>query len=257
MRKPTRVRAALFLAAMPAGLLAQSGNGVIAGVVKRSMDSIAVAMADVTLDSASTTIATDSSGAFTIRGVAPGAHQVHVRKVGYESTVASAIVSGDRPTQVIVLLQPAAQTLTTVKVSGRTIELPSRYAGIAERANRNHAALFTAKDFAEEFTDRTKDVLQRLPGVNVNDRSVTFARCQDTGKLPSMFGGTGSGTARVQVYVDGVRQAQSIAGNVNDVLNSIHPASIELMEVYTGIGRIPAEFVNDACAVIAIWTKAY
>jgi hypothetical protein len=29
------------------------------------------------------------------------------------------------------------------------------------------------------------------------------------------------------------------------------------MEVYTGIARIPGEYLEDACAVIAIWTKAY
>jgi len=29
------------------------------------------------------------------------------------------------------------------------------------------------------------------------------------------------------------------------------------MEVYSGITQIPTEFLDDACAVIVIWTKAY
>ena len=259
MTRLARFTATLCLAAVPiAGLTAQDAqHGTITGIVRRSVDSLPVSTALVALDNSAASTTTDSTGAFVLRGIGSGAHVIHVRKVGYAPATVSAAVSPDHPSGVLVLLQPAAQTLTTVMVSGRAIEVPSRFAGIAERTNRNHGALFTAKDFAEEFTDRTQDVLQRLPGVNVNDRSVTFARCQDTGGLPGPFGGTVSGRARVQVYVDGTRQALSSSGNVSDILSSIHPASIELMEVYTGIGRIPGEFVNDACAVIAIWTKAY
>ncbi len=242
----------MVICAARAGAQATRG-GMITGLVRRSIDSLPVALATVTLDSSTATAMADSSGRFEFRGVTAGTHQIRVRKVGYDSATAAVLVSADGPSQVHVLLQPTAQPLTAVQVAGRTVEVPSRYAGIAVRANRNHGALFTAKDFADEFTDRTKDILQRLPGVNVNDRSVTFARCQDAGTLPSIFGGTGHNAARVQVYVDGVRQG----GTVSDILNSIHPSSIELMEVYTGTARLPAEFANDACAAIAIWTKAY
>ena len=43
------------------------------------------------------------------------------------------------------------------------------------------------------------------------------------------------------------------AVNYNSQL--VSPADIELMEVYTGVARLPAEYINDACAVIAVWTK--
>jgi hypothetical protein len=33
--------------------------------------------------------------------------------------------------------------------------------------------------------------------------------------------------------------------------------SIQAIEVCPGVGQIPAEFLADACAVIAIWTKSY
>jgi len=48
-----------------------------------------------------------------------------------------------------------------------------------------------------------------------------------------------------------------IADDANDVLTSIKPVEIQAIAIYTGIARIPAEFNNDACAVLAIWTKSY
>jgi hypothetical protein len=40
-------------------------------------------------------------------------------------------------------------------------------------------------------------------------------------------------------------------------LRSVVPTSMQVIEVYTGVGQIPAEFLADACAVFAIWTKSY
>ena len=79
-------------------------------------------------------------------------------------------------------------------------------------------------------------------------------------------------TAHVQVYVDGVRMTRSgaaqIAGaspsagpdddyDVEHALKLVPPTAIQAMEIYTGVAQIPAEFLEDACAVIAIWTKSY
>ena len=40
-------------------------------------------------------------------------------------------------------------------------------------------------------------------------------------------------------------------------LAAVNPTSIQAIEVYRGASQLPAEFLDDACAVIAIWTKAY
>ena len=41
------------------------------------------------------------------------------------------------------------------------------------------------------------------------------------------------------------------------VLELVPPTAIQAIEVYRGVAQIPAEFLDDACAVIAIWTKSY
>jgi hypothetical protein len=62
----------------------------------------------------------------------------------------------------------------------------------------------------------------------------------------------------VQLWIDGYRvSGRNSTETVNEIIQSIHPASIELMEVYTGLTRIPAVFLEDACAVIVIWTKRF
>lgn len=33
------------------------------------------------------------------------------------------------------------------------------------------------------------------------------------------------------------------------------PAQVEMIEVYTGPAQMPAEFLDDSCAAIAIWTR--
>jgi hypothetical protein len=70
--------------------------------------------------------------------------------------------------------------------------------------------------------------------------------------------------ALTEVRIDGVRMttyggddSTTLVNQVSDVLRLVHVKNIEAMEVYTGIARIPAEFLNDACAVVAIWAKAY
>lgn len=42
-----------------------------------------------------------------------------------------------------------------------------------------------------------------------------------------------------------------------NILRTVHPSSIQIMEVYSGLSQIPAEFLEDACAVIVICTKRY
>lgn len=227
--------------------------GSISGVARRSLDSLPVAGASITLDSAGVTTLTDSAGTFTYRGVGAGAHTLHARKLGFEPAEAAATVVAGQTSSIVIRLDRAAQQLTTVRINGKKMEVLSRYAGIAQRVERNHGALFTDRDVSG--LDRTRDVLISLAGVRVNDRSVTFARCQDSGTLPSMFGGTGGNVAKAQIYIDGLRVTTQ--GDIGRVLDGINPSSVAMIEVYTGIGRIPAEYVNDACAVVAIWTKAY
>jgi hypothetical protein len=279
MTRLTQLAATLYLVALPvAGASAQKiARGVIKGFVVAA-NSTPLPTAIVTLDSSRAQVMTDSAGAFTLRNVVVGVHMLTARRLGFAMASAMATVAAGESTAVVLRLEPAPQMLPEVEVRGRkVIDLP-RFTAAVERASRNTGAVFTDDDIAKENPLETRSLLEQLPGVHVNDRGIMFDRCQDSGMLPTsnaIRGSRGSGSfqaasgpsARIQVYVDGHRltyrdppaSANSMhdADDANGILKSINPRSIAVMEVYTGIARIPGEFLEDACAVVAIWTKAY
>lgn len=199
---------------------------------------------------------TGADGSFMLELRRPGAYTFRVLRMGYWPTDLTFEVKDTSTLHVQVELSPRRVTdvtlLTTVVINGRQVQAPSRFADVLERARTGHGYLLTRADFA--VTNDVKFALGNLPSVFVNSRGVFFKKCDTRG----VYGG---GAARVQVYINGAR-LWSPGGpdtpgdsNVENILKLVATADIELMEVYTGVSRLPAEYVNDACAVIAIWTK--
>ena len=89
----------------------------------------------------------------------------------------------------------------------------------------------------------TGDLLVGIPGVRVSfgpgGTTVGFSRCRGAG-------------SKVAVWIDGARV---MTNNHNEALEYLRPGMIEMIEVYRGVGQIPGEFLEDACAAIVIWTR--
>lgn len=247
----------VVLAALTTASAQSPRDGIITGVVLSTSDSARVPAARITIDSSSQQVTADEHGAFVLSGVAAGQHVLRVRRLGFVPTaVVVAAVAGGR-TRIVVLLERSPQLLREITVHGQhVIDLP-RFTAAVERARRNNGAVFTADQIRKENPLDTKALLERLPGVHVSDRGIRFDRCQDSGTLGL------HDPPRVHVYIDNVRvtrdgpPAAFEPDDVNGVLSRIDPRSIAVMEVYTGIARIPAEYLANACAVVVIWTKAY
>ena len=144
-------------------------------------------------------------------------------------------------------------TMPTVMVSGRKASVPTRYEAAYKRAVAGRGFYFTREEIDASNPQELGDLLLRVPTVQVNDRGVTFSKCQ--AGLPSP--GSLMQKARVQVFIDNRRASLTDADGVRQLLRSIPVSTVQLMEVYNGVSSIPGEFVNDACAVIVIWTKSY
>jgi hypothetical protein len=128
---------------------------------------------------------------------------------------------------------------------------PPRYEAVYERALRGWGKLFTREDIDRLNPLDLTSLLATVPTVDFIGRAICFKRCQ-----AGLSAGRCSPSPNVQVYVDGVRMTRR-PGDADWVLREVYPSSVEAMEVYTGVARIPAEFLADACAVIAIWTRSY
>jgi hypothetical protein len=147
----------------------------------------------------------------------------------------------------------SAAALPTVTVNGRTVSVPARFKDAYARAAGGRGYYFTRADIEAQNPSDLGALLMRVPTVQITANNMTFQKCQQG--LQTLYGPEAS---RVQVYVDEHRQTANMSpAEVLDLIKSISPQSIELMEVYPSVSRIPGEFVNDACAVIVIWTKSY
>jgi hypothetical protein len=258
--------------ALPNVVAAQepSGRAELRGRVSLAGDTaVPIVAADVELVSTGLRVVTDRDGLFRFASVTPGEYELRVRRLGHTSATRRVVVGAEGVNTADVELERAMAELSKVVIEGRRVKVPPRFGAVYERASRGWGKLFTREDIQQRNPVDLKTLLATLPGVQVNDRGLTFHRCQaDLNNLSrALSGGQSSPTAKrrpgyVQVYVDGHRLTwttddQSAEADADQVISKIYPSSIEAMEVYTGVARIPAEFMSDACAAIVIWTKSY
>jgi hypothetical protein len=85
-------------------------------------------------------------------------------------------------------------------------------------------------------------------GTGASARSIRMGRA-----LP----GVGGGECPVQIFVDGMLATRAAPGGDVSVDDLVTPQDVEAIEVFKGLGSVPAEFLNphSRCGVIAIWTR--
>jgi hypothetical protein len=194
--------------------------------------------------------------AFDVRNTS--AVRIRAARLGYEANTTPVLYFADRDfIQVEVRLDPDAILLAPLEVIAWS-ERPEDAVleGFRRRLETGLGTYITREEFEERKPALVTDLLREVPGLRV--------------------AGTGSGTRPVvrvtragnrecitQIFVDGFlvnRRAMSGEGyrpidfRIDD---AVSPSSIEGIEIYKGLGTVPAEFLNpDAvCGVIAIWTK--
>ena len=224
--------------------------------------------AEVTLFPSGRTARSDSTGAFVIAAATATTYRLRVRRLGFAEWEHKIEVAGPNDPVVQVPLAVAPQALAEVKISGQRVLVPARYAGAYERVARATGDFFTRERIDSLHALDMKSLLQTIPGVSINDRGMTFQRCQanlSSVKIPSSISGasaapetSATSRAHIQVYIDGVRVTDYAGSGGEDAYEAIRyiiPSSVQLIEVYRGVARIPGEYLVDACAVILIWTK--
>jgi hypothetical protein len=224
--------------------------------------------AEVTLFPSGRTARSDSAGAFAIAVETAMAYRLRVRRFGFAEWEHKIEAGGPNAPAVQVALTVAPQALTEVKISGERVLVPARYADAYGRVARATGDFFTRERLDSLHALDMKSLLQTIPGVSINDRGMTFQRCQSnlsSGRIPGSISGastapetSSTSQAHIHVYIDGVRVTDYAGQNGQDAYDAIRyiiPSSVQLIEVYRGVARIPGEYLNDACAVILVWTK--
>ena len=191
-----------------------------------------------------------------------GPQQLRVRRIGYESvSIPVELKNGEAERRDISLVRLPA-SLTEVRIDGQVRKVPPRFEDVYRRMTTANGKFFTREDIELLNPLDIPSLLLQVPTVRINNGGLQFAKCNEGGARSLWRGG-----GKVQIYIDGLRMTgrmpnrptseDPVAADQFDVLRMVHPAQIQAMEVYTGVSRIPGQFLEDACAVIAIWTKSY
>lgn len=199
-------------------------------------------------------VRTDAAGRAAVHATSAGLQRVTIARIGYTPRDTAVAFAAPGGAVVTVRLAHIVSTLAEVRINGRVVRAPVKYADVLDRAAAGHGTFFTKDDLGGARD--LKSLLAAVPGVQARDRGVSFSRCR--GELGSALS-VANAAAAVQVYIDGLLV---VAGSNDEdpltlAMRRVNPRDIEMVEVYNGVTRIPVEFLSNACAVIAIWTRSY
>jgi len=219
----------------------------------------------------------DSLGRYRLQSIPRGEHLVVTRAVGFRPDSAPTVFDGDEALINDVRLKVQLNTLPTVAV--REASTPVVRGKMAAYEERKAAGIghFIDRDLlAKDENRKLGDILaSNIPGVSIlrgtsskswaasgrNKGSAKCAMCRvSKNEMLDPFDiAAGAPLAcYLDVYLDGAQVYNSSArGTPLFNLASIEPREIEAIEVYTGMGQIPAQYnkTSGGCGVMLIWTR--
>jgi Carboxypeptidase regulatory-like domain/TonB-dependent Receptor Plug Domain len=203
---------------------------------------------------------TNSTGLFRFAGVPAGSVILHVAKIGLEPVIRVIDLAAGDSVDLDVTLGPAAYQLATVVVYRDSSYIMPDATGFDRRRRNGMGHYISADEIAQRHVSETSELLRTLPGISINGRGmVTTLRGMNT------FIGTSCDSVGATVLIDGVEIAgeqiwgfRGFHGETGLNINTIPPAIIRGIEVYSGPATTPAELVtsrSSVCGTVAIWTR--
>lgn len=253
--------ATLLAATLPAQV-----PGALRGRVVDDRTGQPLAGVEVTVTATSRSATTDSSGAFALREVEAGRHEVVLRKVGYQQLSTAMTGTGaedsERPLRMVPVAAELAKVVVTTPAVNRRLQ-----AFEAHRAARMGGSFLTAAELEKERGRSLGDVLQRALGTDIvrgYGGQAWFAtrRGYDSIRyLPQVSEtdrqrGASSGRCYAAVVLNNVFVYRGTGDDLFDV-NSLAPDEVLAIEVYRGGATMPLEYnaTRSTCGLLVIYTK--
>ncbi|HEX8393164.1 MAG TPA: carboxypeptidase regulatory-like domain-containing protein [Longimicrobium sp.] len=221
-------------------------------------------------------VLSDSLGVFGFSGVTPGRFRLRAGRVGYTTAQSGYLILGHNDTIVVNMRVSVTEVvLEPVTVVARSASRSSAMLrGFYERADRGLGSYLTRDHIERRNASYVSDLLLTVPGVRSagwqpGGRQLYLARSFKTGPggCPVQFfvdnvhvNRTGSLAARGFARItagDTVAMARGTDPFQPSIDEIVDPASIEGIEVYPGLGSVPAEFSSPEarCGTVVIWTR--
>jgi hypothetical protein len=227
---------------------AQTGAGVLRGVVVDSADGALIENADILAASIKQVARTNAKGQFTLSKVPKGELEITIRRLGYKPQEETIVLSGGEHDSVKVSLvaQPAVLDAVAVDASER-----HRRQGIEDfyvRQTQGIGTYITRQQLEQLRSTESTEALRNVPGIQL-------FRTRN-GNNTVRFIGTSSINHRdcpPNLWLDGQRVT-------NMELDQIPANDIEGIELYRGAATTPAQFwqgstQNTFCGTIVVWSR--
>jgi hypothetical protein len=189
----------------------------------------------------------NASGRFGFAGLEPGAVEVRLTRLGYETRTTTVTIERGRTVEIHAALSSHPIELEPVEVFVGSPYLER--SGLYLRARRSAGSVFTRRDIERARPLAVSELAARAPGVSVlrGRRGTEFVTLRESDRAYP-------GPCRLLPYLDGVRMTEW------DV-DAVRPEDLEAIEIYQG-ADVPAEYANlydvygtPMCGVVLIWTR--
>lgn len=231
---------ALLLLAPVAGAQKDAGASVSGSVRDSAGRPIADAEVGVL---GSVRVRTDAAGEYRIANLVAGRAMVTARRIGFVAETRPLRLVEGEGRQLDFVLAASVQSLDPASVVAKREPYDARLAGFHERSKQQIGHFVTRERIDRANSATLVDVLREIPGMRISGLG-----------LGTRLVRIRSSTCPPLIFVDGFPAS---AGEFD--LDMIDVKTVEGIEVYSGLGSLPAEFSGprdlDRCGVIAIWSR--
>lgn len=233
---------AALLCVAVAGRTPAQGNAALRGAVTDSAGR-PIEDVDVAVSGVAGATRSDAHGLYRMAGFEPGPVVVTARRLGFNMYTQSVRLLAGVELRLDIRLVPSLEVLPAVAVVAPRHSYDARLAGFNARSALKVGHFVTRERIDRANSTTLTDMLRELPGVKIG-------AMRNQGRAIRLRGAN----CAPLIFVDGF---PATAGEFD--VDMIDLQSVEGIEVYAGLGSIPAEFSGprdlDRCGVIAIWSR--
>lgn len=226
------------------------GEGMMTGIVGVVIDHVSgkpVSEVVVNVPGAGQVTVTDADGRFSLPDLLPGRHEVAFSHLGYQPRSELIEVRAGHATKVQVVLPVDAIALEPIEVTVDRRDRNLDRVGFYQREEDGWGEFVDREDIETWNPIDLTGALIRFPGVAI----VSSARSPIDRRLRFR---RGRGVCSPTVYLDGVMLTGLRAFSINDIVD---PMSVAGIEMYRGVAGIPVQYsgLGTDCGVVLIWLR--
>ena len=198
------------------------------------------------------------SGTFSIHADSAGTYGLRVERIGYATARLGPVhLEVGARTDVLLRIAVDAVPLDALTVVSESVMPWLSRVGFYDRRRLGAGRFIERADIVKRDPRRTSDLLRSMPGLKLtatHDGGVdVMMRAAGTTSITNR-------NCRPQIYLDGIVVAHAHMQGFPEHridLDAILPGDLEAIEVYSGIGQIPAQYggAHAGCGVMLIWTR--